>query len=115
MKTRLKGGTGWTVQMAMDAGTKDVFLFDTHTRQWYRPVHHRWDDHGHWVKEMRLDPVGGYPTLHNHSAVVGSRQIDYGTERRIEELFHRSIRFAHEVHRMNIAFQGLLSLKIQRI
>ena len=34
-KKRVEGGTGWTVQLAIDQG-KEVFLFDTNTNQWYR-------------------------------------------------------------------------------
>ena len=59
------------------------------------------------MKGLRFKPLGGYPTLHNSSAIVGCRQIDETTEQEIENLFHRSVRFAKDVQRMNIAFQGL--------
>ena len=37
-KKRVKGGTGWTVQLAMDQG-KPVYLFDIPSQSWYRSDH----------------------------------------------------------------------------
>ena len=36
---RVKGGTGWTVQLAMDQG-KPVYLFDIPSQSWYRSDHY---------------------------------------------------------------------------
>ena len=36
---RVKGGTGWTVQLALDQG-KEVYLFDIPSQTWYRSEHH---------------------------------------------------------------------------
>jgi len=35
---RVKGGTGWTVQLALDQG-KEVYLFDIPSQTWYRSEH----------------------------------------------------------------------------
>ena len=36
---RVKGGTGWTVQLALDQG-KEVYLFDIPSQTWYRSENH---------------------------------------------------------------------------
>ena len=36
---RVKGGTGWTVQLAMDQG-KQIYLFDIPSQSWYRSDHY---------------------------------------------------------------------------
>ena len=75
---RVKGGTGWTVQLAMDQG-KQVYLFDIPSQSWYR------SDHYYQVDENATTLVAGSqfvpwgpkgPTLHQSSAVVGSRDLD---------------------------------------
>ena len=35
----VKGGTGWTVQLAMDQG-KPIYLFDIPSQSWYRSDHY---------------------------------------------------------------------------
>ena len=77
-KKRVKGGTGWTVQLAMDQG-KPVYLFDIPSQSWYR------SDHYYQVNENAATLVTGSqfvpwapkkPTLHQSSAIVGSRDVD---------------------------------------
>jgi len=89
---RVKGGTGWTVQLAMDQG-KPVYLFDIPSQSWYR-----WD-HYYQVDENTTTLVTGSqfvpwgpkgPTLHQSSAVVGSRDLDSTTRAEIQALFNRT-------------------------
>jgi len=72
---RVKGGTGWTVQLAMDQG-KQVYLFDIPSQTRYRSDHYyQVDDHSTTlVAGSQFVPWGPKgPTLHQSSAVVGSR------------------------------------------
>jgi len=84
------GGTGWTVQFALDQG-KDVVLFDTHTHAWYRAIH---TSHFNtcFHKATSFQPWGSEkpPTLHQSSAVIGSRDIDPTTQAEIKHLFERT-------------------------
>ena len=80
-KSQLRGGTGWPVQMALDAN-KTVYLYDTNPNVWYQPFHYRWNEKGEWVKEFYFAPIGhtswlgqepsvrSYPTFQKISAIV---------------------------------------------
>ena len=75
---RVKGGTGWTVQLALDQG-KEVYLFDIPSQTWYRSDHYYQvnDDSATLVAGSKFIPWGPKgPTLHQSSAVVGSRDLD---------------------------------------
>ena len=83
---RVKGGTGWTVQLALDQG-KEVYLFDIPSQTWYRSEHHYYvnDDSATLVAGSKFLPWGMQgkgPTLHQSSAVVGSRDLDKKPERK---------------------------------
>ena len=52
-KKRVKGGTGWTVQLAMDQG-KPVYLFDIPSQSWYHP--------GHWQSICPLGAQKAHPS-----------------------------------------------------
>ena len=89
---RVKGGTGWTVQLAMDQG-KQVYLFDIPSQTWYRSDHYyQVDDHSTTLVDgsqfVPWGPKG--PTLHQSSAVVGSRDLDNKTREEIQALFNRT-------------------------
>ena len=72
--TKVLGGTGWTVQLALDQGKK-VFVYDIESEAWFHSVY------GHKAVEGGLDigihfiPWTGRdkPVLHQNSAVVGAR------------------------------------------
>ena len=88
----MKGGTGWTVQLAMDQG-KPVYLFVIPSQSWYR------SDHYYQVDENATTLVTGSqfvpwgpkgPALHQSSAIVGSRDLDSPTRAEIQALFNRT-------------------------
>ena len=88
---RVQGGTGWTVQLALDLGKK-VFVYDIESEAWFHSVY------GHKAVEGRLD-IGiiftplverDKPSLHQNSAVVGTRLLDHKTDQEIRNLFIRS-------------------------
>ena len=78
---RVKGGTGWTVQLALDQG-KEVYLCDIPSQTWYRSENHYHvsEDSACLVTGSKCLPWGlNPPTLHQSSAVVGSRDLDNKT------------------------------------
>ena len=87
-RKELKGGTGWTVCMAMDLG-KEVFVFDTVTQTWFEVA--TTYQSGHWLTaETKFVPTNQTPTLHQSSAVIGSKQINQGSRAELRDLFHRT-------------------------
>ena len=81
---RVQGGTGWTVQLALDQ-RKDVHLFDIPSQTWYRSENHYYvsDDSACLVAGSKFLPWGlKPPTLHQSSAVIGSRDLDEKPERK---------------------------------
>ena len=89
--TKVLGGTGWTVQLALDQ-YKKVFVYDIESEAWFHSVE------GHIPMEGRLDlgiiftPWTGRdkPVLHQNSAVVGSRIFNKNTREEIRDLFQRT-------------------------
>ena len=53
-KTTVQGGTGWTVQMALDMGKK-VYLFDLVSNQWYEFIFFHLEK-GSYVKVFQFNP-----------------------------------------------------------
>ena len=88
---RVQGGTGWTVQLALDQNKK-VFVYDIESEAWFHSVE------GHIPVEGRLDigviftPWTGRdkPVLHQNSAVVGARIFNENTREEIQNLFKRT-------------------------
>ena len=116
-KSQVKGGTGWSVQMALDAN-KTVYVYDTKSLTWHQPFHYKWNEKGEWVKEFYFAPIGhsswpgtelrmrSHPTLHKISAIVGSRVISAEIRNEIRELFHRTISLGKEVKALCTALDG---------
>ena len=69
----VKGGTGWTVQLAVDQH-KPIYFYNIPEKRWYQyhADHYYWHEH-QWLSDNGFLPMQGSPTLHKHSAVVGSR------------------------------------------
>ena len=86
---RVKGGTGWTVQLALDQGKK-VFLFDTACQAWFCSVYVHNLVEGSLEVSPRFVCLTDKPTLHQNSAVVGSRVLDENTRQEIQGLFRRT-------------------------
>ena len=92
-RTEVRGGTGWTIQLALDQG-KTVFVFDDDKRKWYTAERKYDVDPTTNLLKIRTEflPWGSteLPTLHQSSAVVGSKLIDQNTEKEVKDLFHRT-------------------------
>ena len=104
---RVKGGTGWTVQLAMDQG-KQVYLFDIPSQSWYR------SDNYYQVDENATTLVAGSqfvpwgpkgPTLYQSSAVVGSRDLDSKTRAEIQALFNRTFCLAENIDQLRLELE----------
>ena len=89
---RVRGGTGWTVQLALDLGKK-VYVCDTESESWFQSAY------GHIPVDGRLDrgPIfvallhdEDRPLLHQNSAVVGTRLPDNYLEGELRHLFQRT-------------------------
>ena len=75
---RVQRGTGWSVQLALDQGKK-AFLFDIACQVWFHLVYHYNVMQGSFEVGTRFVRLSGKPTLHQNSAVVGSRILDENT------------------------------------
>ena len=82
---RVQGGTGWTVQLALDQG-KNVFVYDIKSEAWFHSVYRFKPVEG----SLDLDIIfvtlsdNDKPTLHQNSAVVGTRALDEKPNRKSE-------------------------------
>jgi len=95
---RVKGGTGWTVQLALDQG-KEVYLFDIPSQTWYR------SDHYYQVNDESTSLVTGSPTLHQSSAVVGSWDLDNPTREEIQALFNRTFCLPENIDQLRVELE----------
>jgi len=86
---RVEGGTGWTVQMALNQG-KQVYLFDIPRQIWFRSENYYEVNQGGLFTDSKFIPCSNPPQLHQSSAVVGSRKLDIRTREEIGALFHRT-------------------------
>ena len=59
----VQGGTGWAVQMGIDKGMKDVFVYDPFQSSWFQ-----WNPGGN-----RFQAINGTPKLKANPALIGSR------------------------------------------
>ena len=93
-KTVLKGGTGWSVQMALDHGNKTVYVYEKNSKQWYTTSWHKHRGRNRqwctWTRFVSCRP----PYLGmNSNAIVGSRQPTKDMETEVFNLFNRSLYF----------------------
>jgi len=105
---RVKGGTRWTVQLALDQG-KEVYLFDIPSQTWYRSEHHYYvnDDSACLVAGSKFLPWGpSTPTLHQSSAVVGSRDLDQKTQEEIQALFNNTFCLPENVEQLRVELEN---------
>jgi len=105
---RMKGGTGWTVQLALDQG-KEVYLFDIPSQTWYRSDHYYQvnDDSATLVAGSKFIPWGPKgPTLHQSSAVVGSRDLDNQTREEIQVLFNRTFCLPENLEQLRMELEN---------
>ena len=59
----IKGGTGFTIQMGIDKGIRNIFTFDPKQKEWFM-----WD-----YSKNRFSKIKEAPKLQRNSAVVGTR------------------------------------------
>lgn len=79
----VEGGTGWAVQMAIDAG-KPVYLFDQKSEEWLT-----YED-GVWTG-------CDVPVLTHNFAGIGSRRITESGIKAIGEVYRKTLRKAKEI------------------
>ena len=105
---RVKGGTGWTVQLVLDQG-KEVYLFDIPSQTWYRSENHYYvsDDSACLVTGSKFLPWGlKPPTIHQSSAVVGSRDLDQKTRDEIKALFNRTFCLPENIEQLRVDLEN---------
>ena len=83
----IAGGTGWTVQLAVDQH-KQIYFYNIPEKRWYEnhQDHYYWDEN-QWTSYSGFIPMQGSPTLHKHSAVVGTRHPPPDTLAEVKRLF----------------------------
>ena len=104
---RVKGGTGWTVQLAMDQGNQ-VYPFDIPSQSWYQSDHYYQvdGDSTTLVVGSQFLPWGAKgPTLHQSSAVVGSRDLDNKTRAEIQALFNRTFCLPENIDQLRLELE----------
>ena len=104
---RVKGGTGSTVQLALDQG-KEVYLFDIPSQMWYLSDHYYQvnDDSPTLVTGSKFIPWGlKGPTLHQSSAVVGSRDLDNQTREEIQALFNHTFCLPEDLEQLRVELE----------
>jgi hypothetical protein len=72
----VNGGTGWAVQMAIDAG-KPVYVFDQERNQWYKNINGVWSE-------------SDVPTLTPNFAGIGTRQLNDLGKEAIREVYRKT-------------------------
>ena len=89
-KTTVKGGTGWTVQLALDMG-KRVYLFDLTDNQWYEFIYYHLQN-GSYVKKCQFQLLKNACslTLYDHVGIVGSRNFTEQGKKEVRHLFRRT-------------------------
>jgi len=105
---RVKGRTGWTVQLALDQG-KEVYLLDIPSQTWYRSENHYYvsDDSATLVTGSKFLPWGlKPPTLHQSSAVVGYRDLDQKTREEIQALFNRTFCLPENIEQLRVELEN---------
>lgn len=78
---RVKGGTGWAIQMGINIG-KEIFVFDQNVLKWFL-----WDYSKSKFTET-IDPIIEHPSF----AGIGTRKLNMFGMQAIDELFQRSFK-----------------------
>ena len=76
------GGTGWTVQMAVEMGKK-VFLYDLRTLAWYDFIYYELQQKLYRFQRMKANCL----SLYHKAAVIGSRQFTEEGKQAMRKLF----------------------------
>lgn len=84
--TQVKGGTGWAVQMAIDAG-KVVYVFDLYREEWCEFSYEQWCFFHCEV-----------PVLTKHFAGIGTREINDVGRKAIKDVYLKTIKIKSNEH-----------------
>ena len=76
-KTKVKGGTGWAVQMGID-NNKDVYVFNQSNDTWYR----------YWHVQGNFIPYYDIPVLPKNFAGIGTRELTKTGKKAIKEIYN---------------------------
>ena len=90
--TKVRGGTGWTVQLALDLDKK-VYVCDAESEVWFHSVYGdglAGDRLGTGIPHFALLAYRDRPLLHQNSAVVGTRLPSNYLEGELRSLFQRT-------------------------
>lgn len=89
-KTKVQGGTGWTVQLAIDMG-KNIYLFDLVDNQWYKFIYYHMEK-GTYAKVFQFKLMEGECklTLNHKVGIVGSRNFTEQGKKEMRALFQRT-------------------------
>ena len=89
-KTKVEGGTGWTVQLAVDMGKK-IYLFDLTENQWYEFITFELEQ-GSYVRKFHFQPLKSdcKLTLNHKAGIVGSRNFTETGKKEMRALFQRT-------------------------
>lgn len=78
---RVKGGTGWTIQMAINA-EREIYVFDQKNEEWFK-----------WNNQLKRFVVCELPKITTqHFAGIGTRKINLFGIQAIEALFENSFK-----------------------
>ena len=78
LKYAVQGGTGYAVEMAIQAG-KPVYLFDQQRNQWYKNINDEWSK-------------SDVPTLTSNFAGIGTREITEAGKQAIREVYEKTLK-----------------------
>ena len=103
---RVKGGTGWTVQLALDKG-KEVYLFDIPSQTWYLSEHPYYvsDNSARLVAGSTFLPWNLKPTLHQSSAVLGTRDLHEKVQQEIKASFNRTFCLPENIQQLRLELE----------
>jgi hypothetical protein len=87
LKRAVTGGTGYAVEMAIQAG-KPVYLFNQKEKQWYKNTDGKWEK------------MSDTPTLTKNFAGIGTRGINSDGEQAIRDVYEKTINSNEDLEKL---------------
>ena len=86
---------------------KEVYLFDIPSQTWYRSENHYYvsEDSACLESGSKFIPWGKPPTLHQSSAVVGSRDLENKTREEIKALFNHTFCLPENIEQLRVELE----------